>query len=283
MKRLTQLFRRAGARVAESAHAPGRRLTIDTASNLLRVSENGRDHELPLYSLESFEAVSREWVRIGWSLRYYHTFTWLGRPILQLPEDLIRIQEVAVSIRPDVILETGIFDGGSLLFYASLCETLGNGRVIGIDIEIREGTRHALRDHPLAGRIEMHEGNSVLPETVASVASRIRPGETVMIMLDSHHSQEHVAAELEAYAPLVSPGSCIVAADGIMRDLADVPGGETVWAIDNPSVAALSFASRHPEFELRPPQWRTNVSQLGSNVTYWPDAWLWRRTLNLDS
>lgn len=276
-RRILQLFHRPGDRPTPTGQLPGRRLSIDTGSNLLRVSENGRDRELPLYSAESFELVSREWVRIGWSLRYYHTFTWFGRPVLQLPEDLIRVQEVVMLLKPDLIIETGIFDGGSLLFYASLCEMLGKGRVFGIDIEIREGTRRALSEHPLAGRIEMHEGSSILAETVAAVTARIKPGETVMIMLDSHHSREHVEAELEAYAPMVSQGSCIVAADGIMRDLSDVPGGQPEWATDNPASAAVAFAARHPEFELRPPQWQTNISQLGSNVTYWPDAWLWRK------
>jgi cephalosporin hydroxylase len=235
------------------------------------------ERDLPLYSPEAFEAISREWVRIGWSLRYYHTFTWFGRPILQLPEDLIRLQEVVVMVKPDLIIETGIFDGGSLLFYASLCEVLGKGRVLGIDIEIREGTREALKVHPLAHRIEMKEGSSVSPEMVAAVKGQVRPGETVMVMLDSHHSREHVAAELEAYAPLVTAGSCIVAADGIMRDLADVPGGEAEWITDNPAAAAVEFAARHPEFEHRQAPWVTNISQLEKNVTYWPDGWLWRQ------
>jgi cephalosporin hydroxylase len=244
---------------------------------MLKISVDGISQDLPLYSPAAFEAVSREWVRIGWSLRYYHTFSWQGRPILQLPEDLVRIQEVVVALKPDLIIETGIFDGGSMLFYASLCETLGRGRVLGIDIKVREETRTALEAHALAGRIELHEGDSISDATLSFVRSRIRAGDTVMVMLDSHHSHAHVAAELEAYATLVTPGSCIVAADGIMRDLADVPGGESDWASDNPAGAAIEFASRHPEFDLRPPSWHPNVSLLTANVTYWPDAWLWRR------
>lgn len=272
MRRLTRVFRRAA-----SAPEPGRCITIDTAKQRLRISTGGQVSDHPLYSNEAFEAISREWVRIGWSLRYYHTFTWLGFPILQLPEDLIRIQEVAFALRPHLIIETGIYAGGSLLFYASLCETLGQGRVLGIDIEIRPATRHALLSHSLAPRLELIEGNSIAEQTVAAVRARVRPGDTVMVMLDSHHSHQHVAAELEAYAPLVTPGSCIVASDGIMRDLGDVPGGETAWATDNPARAAIEFAARHPEFELRPPAWQPNASRLRQNITYWPDAWLWRR------
>lgn len=260
--------------------AAGRCLVIDNENKMLTISGDGRENTLPLFSREAFEAVSREWVRIGWSLRYYHTFSWQGRPILQLPEDLVRIQEVVVALKPDLIIETGIFDGGSMLFYASLCETLGKGRVLGIDIQLREEARQAVQNHALGGRIELHQGDSVSPATLAFVRSRIHVGEVVMVMLDSHHSHAHVAAELEAYAPLVTTGSCIVAADGIMRDLGDVPGGEAEWASDNPAGAAIEFASRHPEFELRQPSWHPNVSLLTANVTYWPDAWLWRRPVS---
>lgn len=232
---------------------------------------------MPLYSREAFELISREWVRVGWALRYYHTFTWFGRPLLQLPEDLVRLQEVVYEVRPDVIVETGVFDGGSLLFHASLCEAVGKGRVVGIDIEIRAGVREALRDHPLARRIELIEGDSAAAATVAKVRSGIRDGESAMVILDSSHTKAHVAAELEAYAPLVSPGSCIIAADGIMKDLWDVPGGETDWTHDHPAAAAREFLAHHAEFEMRQPAWNVNTSPLTQNVTYWPDGWLWRK------
>jgi len=112
-------------------------LTINNDDRLLTIEQAGLRRDVPLYSREAFELISREWVRVGWSLRYYHTFTWFGRPILQLPEDLVRLQEVVYELKPDVIVETGVFDGGSLLFHASLCEAMGKGRVIGIDVEIR--------------------------------------------------------------------------------------------------------------------------------------------------
>jgi cephalosporin hydroxylase len=201
------------------------KLTIDTESGTL-TTECGRSvWTMPLYTREAFEMLSREWVRVGWAVQYYFTFTWLGRPVLQLPEDLVRLQEVVVSLRPDVIVETGIYDGGSLLFHATLCEALGKGRVVGIDKHISGDTRDAITRHRLAQRINMIEGNSVAPETVRAVLDLTRQGESVMVILDSHHSKEHVANELAAYAPLVTPGSCIVVTDGIMRDLADVPGG----------------------------------------------------------
>jgi len=254
-----------------------RTITIDNANRLLTITESGLSRDIPLFGKEAFELISREWVRIGWSLRYYHTFTWLGLPILQLPEDLVRMQEVVYAVKPDLIIETGVFDGGSLLFYAGLFETIGNGRIVGIDIEIRPSAREGLGKHHLAHRIELLEGDSTAPEIVSAVKGRVRPGEKVLVILDSNHTRRHVAAELEAYSGLVTPGSCIVAMDGIMRDLADVPGGDPRWAFDNPSQAAIAFAAKYPEFSLHPPAWRTNISDLEKNITYWPNAWLWRK------
>ncbi len=253
------------------------KLTIDTGAGVLTTQDRGTTCEFPLYSREAFELVSREWVRIGWAADYYYTFTWSGLPILQLPEDLVRLQEVVTAIRPDVIVETGIFKGGSLLFHATLCEAMGHGRVIAIDKQVLNETREAISRHRLAHRIEMIEGDSIAEETAARVRSRIKPGERVLVILDSHHSKEHVAGELRAYAPLVTPGSCIIATDGIMRDLTDVPGGDPSWLHDNPASAALEFAAAHPEFEMRQPRWPFNNSKLERNITYWPDAWLWRK------
>jgi cephalosporin hydroxylase len=253
------------------------KLEIDTGGRSLRVEDAAQSRTLPLYSREAFEMVSREWVRMGWALGYYTTFTWSGRPILQLPEDLIRLQEAIVTLQPDVIVEMGIYDGGSLLFHATLCEAMGKGRVIGVDKQIGEATRTALATHRLAGRIEAIEADSTAPATTAAVRGLIGAEEQVMVILDSHHSKQHVARELEVYAPMVSPGSCIVATDGIMEDLADVPGGEAGWREDNPAAAAREFAAAHPEFEMRQPAWLSNRSPLEKNITYWPDGWLWRK------
>jgi cephalosporin hydroxylase len=253
------------------------KLTIDTGSGILTTENSGLSQDFPLYSREAFELISREWVRTGWAVNYYFTLSWFGRPVLQLPEDLIRLQEVMNELQPDVVIESGIYSGGSLLFHATLCEALGKGRVIGIDKHIAEDTRDAIANHRLSHRIETIEGDSIAPATVEKVHSRVRPGETVLVILDSHHSKDHVAGELLAYAPLVTPGSCIIAADGIMRDLTDVPGGDPSWSYDNPAAAALEFAAAHPEFEMRQPRWPFNRSNLERNITYWPDAWLWRK------
>jgi cephalosporin hydroxylase len=252
-------------------------LTIDTDRGILNVVDQGATRELPLYSKEAFEAISGQWVRAGWALGQYFTFSWMGLPILQLPEDLVRAQEVIVQLRPDLIVETGVFGGGSMLFHATICEALGHGRIVGIDKHIPADTRDGVNRHRLSHRITLIEGDSAAPEVVAQVRHAAGEAGTVMVLLDSDHSKAHVARELEAYAPLVTPGSCIVAADGIMRDLADVPGGDPSWVRDNPAEAAREFASRHSEFELRAPSWRFNRSQLDRAVTYWPDGWLWRR------
>lgn len=246
------------------------KLTIDTDAGVLTTEEGGLYQDIPLYSREAFEMVSREWVRVGWACNYYFTLSWFGRPILQLPDDLIRLQEAVYAVRPDVIVECGIHKGGSLLFHATLCEAMGKGRVIGIDQQISVDTREAIAQHRLSHRIEMIEGDSVAPATVDRVRACAGDAEGVLVILDSHHSKDHVAAELRAYAPLVTPGSCIIAADGVMRDLTDVPGGDASWSWDNPAAAALEFAASHPEFEMRAPEGPRNI-------TYWPDAWLWRR------
>lgn len=250
------------------------KLTIDTDGQQLTCEDAGSQRSLPLYSREAFEMLSLQWVRVGWSLRYYHNFSWFGQPVLQLPEDLVRLQEVVYRVRPQVIIETGVYYAGSLLFHATLLAALGGGRVIGIDREIRAGVREAVREHILGARISMVEGNSVDAAVVAAVAGKIRPGETTLVILDSCHTREHVNRELESYAPLVSTGSYLIATDGIMRELADVPRGEAGWRADNPLAAATEFAARHPEFVQEQPPWLFHDGELTENVTYWPGAWL---------
>lgn len=253
-------------------------ITIDTV--LKTVTTNSTDageREMPLYSKESFDLISQQWLQVGWDQKYVYTFSWMGRPIIQLPEDIIRTQEVIYRVKPDVVVETGVAHGGSLIFYASLMTAMGKGRVIGVDIEIRPHNRQAIEAHEMYPRITLIEGSSTAPEVVSQVRSLIQPGETVLVLLDSNHTKAHVAAELAAYHDLVTPGSYIVATDGSMRDLSDVPRGNPDWVWDHPAAAAAEFAERHPEFVLEQPSWPFNESVLDQNITHWPDAWL-RRT-----
>src|SRR5258708_942743 len=192
---------------------------IDTKEQTLTV-ESGTSPPVTqyLYTEAAFETLSHQWMRVGWSLGYYSAFTWMGRPILQLPQDLIHLQEIICLLRPDVVIETGVYQGGSLLYHATLCQALAQGRIIGIDISIPPGIRTALQEHPLGGRIGLIEGSSTSPTVVEAVKALLRPGEKVMVVLDSAHTCEHVRGELELYSSFVTPGSYLVVADGIMRE-----------------------------------------------------------------
>lgn len=253
------------------------KLILDTDAITLTLDDAGNSRTMSLYSKEAFEAISRHWVRVGWNQKYQYTFSWMGRPVIQLPEDMIRMQEVIFQVKPDVIIETGVAHGGSLIFYSSLCKAMEKGRVVGIDIEIRPHNRAAIEAHPLNDRIVLIEGSSTAPDIVAQVKSLVKPGETVLVILDSNHTYAHVRDELQAYAELVTPGSYIVATDGIMFDLADVPRGAPGWTTDNPTFAARDFAAKHPEFVIEQPAWPFNESALDQNITHWPGAWLKRR------
>jgi cephalosporin hydroxylase len=253
------------------------KITMDTERGELVKADGMEKLVVPLYSKEAFELISDIWVKVGWNEKYPYTFTWLGRPIIQLPEDMVRIQEVIWKIKPDVIIETGIAHGGSLVFYASLCKAMNKGRVIGVDIEIAPKNREALEAHPLYPYISMIEGSSVDPKIVTRVERLVKKGEKIMVMLDSNHTKSHVMAELEAYSHLVSPGSYIVAMDGIMKDLHDAPRGRPDWVTDNPCEAIQEFLDHHPEFVEDAPQWSFNESELSKAITHWPGAWLRRK------
>jgi cephalosporin hydroxylase len=250
--------------------------TVDTEAGLITRDGGGATEAIPLYSTAGFEELSKLWLKVGWNQKHVYTFTWLGRPIIQLPDDMIRIQEVLHRVQPDTIVECGVAHGGSLIYYASLCKLAGRGRVVGIDIEIRPHNRKAIEAHPLAGLITLIEGSSTAPETVAGAAAEIPAGETVLVILDSNHTREHVRAELEAYAPLVSVDSYLVVMDGIMRLVADTPRGKAGWRADNPVAAIDEFVSDHPEFVVEQPAWPFNESELHSNVTYSPRGYLRR-------
>ena len=242
------------------------KLVIDTDQSLL-IKENNNDKQvLELYSRESFELISEQWVRVGWNEKYSYTFTWLGVPIIQIPEDMLRIQEIIYQVKPDVIIETGIAHGGSLIFYSSLCKAIGKGRVIGIDIEIRLSNREGIENHDLSPLITLVEGDSTNESIIEQVKSIVRGERPVMVILDSAHSKAHVLKELEAYSDLVSVGSYIVVTDGIMRELHDVPRGEEPWEWDNPLEAAAEFVARNSDFVFEQPRWPFNESNLEKDV-----------------
>ncbi len=253
------------------------KITIDTDERTLSTQDGDTSNTLPLYSKEAFETLSKYWVKVGWNQKYVYTFSWFGRPVIQLPEDMIRMQEVIYKLQPDVIVETGVAHGGSLIFYASLMQAMGKGRVIGIDIEIRPHNRKAIEAHALFDRIELVEGSSTDEKVVDTVKSMVGSEEKVLVILDSNHTYQHVLDELKAYSDLVPIGSYIVATDGVMQDLTDVPRGQPNWDVDNPTRAAADFVNMDDRFEIVQPDWPFNESDLNENVTHWPGAWL-RRT-----
>ncbi|MEZ5872934.1 MAG: CmcI family methyltransferase [Nitratireductor sp.] len=230
----------------------------------------------PMESAEAFEIGSKSWLRLGWDVKHVYSFTWMGRPIIQLPEDMVRIAELVYSVKPTLIIETGIAHGGSLIYYASLFEAMGQGRVIGIDIDIRAQNRRAIESHEMFHRIELVEGSSIEKSTVEAVSKLVRDDDTVMLILDANHKKDHVLAELRAYAPLVTVGSYAVAADGIMAQVAGGPRTGDDWLTSNPSEAAREFVKENSDFVISEPRPRFNEGVVRRHVTYWPDGYLKR-------
>ena len=251
-------------------------ITIDLERNTLSVRDQKGEITLDLGTPEAFEIVSEAWLRCGWDNKYVYSFAWLGRPIIQLPEDLIRIQEVIYSVQPDVVIETGVAHGGSLIFYASLCKAMDRGRVIGIDVEIRDHNRRAIETHSLYPLITLIEGSSIESKVVGEVGAQLRPGERVMVLLDSCHTKEHVLAELYAYAPFVSVGSYIVAMDGIMERVVGAPRTQADWSWNNPGQAALDFVKSNRDFVIEEPGFSFNEGNISTRVTYWPGGFIKR-------
>lgn len=186
------------------------------------------------------------------------------------------MQELIWTVRPDVIVETGVAHGGSLVFYASVLEAIGKGTVVGVDIEIRPPNRRAIEEHPLAGRIVLVEGDSTAETTAAQVSQHATGAQSVLVLLDSNHSRDHVRRELAAYAPLVTVGSYVVVMDGIMREVVGAPRTCSDWTWNNPLSAIDDFLSTHPEFTETEPSWLFNEGNVQERVTYWPRGYLLR-------
>jgi len=187
--------------------------------------------------------------------RYSYRFKWMGIPVIQYPQDLIAMQEIIYEVKPDIIIETGIAHGGSLMFYATLMDTVTDGIVIGIDVDIRPQNRKAIMTHPLWYRIDLIEGSSVNFETLKKVVRIIKKNDVkepvIMVVLDSLHTHRHVLKELEMYSPLVSVGSYLVVFDTIIEYLpaGSFPGKP--WSVgNNPATAVKEFLTTHPGFEV---------------------------------
>ncbi|MBI1897349.1 MAG: class I SAM-dependent methyltransferase [Acidobacteria bacterium] len=251
------------------------RIIIDTEQSVLEVAGSGTTAQYPLFSPEAFGIVSRQWIVLGWNLGHWQTLSWMGRQFLQLPDDMLRLAELFWTLRPDVIVETGVYDGGSTLFFASLCRLHGPGRVISIEREFRPGVQEAVRQNA-GDTVILIEGDSASPETALQVQRNIHPGERVCVFLDSDHSAQHVAAELSHLSPLVSEGCYLVVADSICPDLARTPNGESAWSWDHAGAAVNAFLASHPEFTReRPTPLFSGLADF-TELSYFPGTWLRR-------
>ncbi|MBX9817198.1 MAG: cephalosporin hydroxylase family protein [Burkholderiaceae bacterium] len=234
----------------------------------IQVFQQQREDRLQQYGAdEKFHALSREWLQTSMQRQYVYNFDWLGRPIIQYPQDIVGMQELVWRVRPDLIIETGIAHGGSLVLSASLlamldmCDAIVAGgmldplqsqrKVLGIDIDIRAHNRDAIEGHPMASRIAMIQGSSVAPEVIAQVQAFAQGYERVMVCLDSMHTHGHVLAELQAYAPLVSQGSYCVVFDTFVEDMPPKFFEDRPWDVgNNPKTAVREWLATQPEFEV---------------------------------
>ncbi len=181
--------------------------------------------------------------------QYSYNFSWMGRPIIQYPQDMIAMQEIIWELKPDLIIETGIAHGGSLIYYASLLELIGKGTVLGIDIDIRAHNRAEIEKHPMYKRIKMIQGSSISEEVRDQVAAIAKGQQTVLVCLDSNHTHEHVLAELQLYAPFVTKGSYLVVFDTIVEDMpGDYLPGRPWGPGDNPKTAVWQFLKENDAF-----------------------------------
>lgn len=240
------------------------------------IDSSGKAQSFALGSKQGFSILSKLWLRSGWDTKYVYGFSWLGRPIIQLPEDMLRIQEVIYAVKPDFVIETGIAHGGSLVFYAGLLSLMGKGKVIGVDIEIRDHNRAAIESHELSGLIDLIEGPSVAPDVIRNVEETLPAGGRGIVILDSNHTKAHVLSEIQLYAKYVAIDSYIVVCDGIMKDVVGAPRTNPTWAHDNPQAAVTEFLSGTDDFVLVEPEFPFNEGEITERVTYWPNAFLKR-------
>ncbi len=248
-----------------------------------------RQERLTQYQHDSaFQALSRQWLQESMARKYVYNFDWMGRPIIQYPQDMVAVQELIWRVRPDLVIETGIAHGGSLILSASMLALLdmsdaiaagttmdprqSQRKVIGIDIDIRAHNREAIEAHPMASRIQMFQGSSIDPRVVEQVQQAAQGYQRVLVFLDSMHSHAHVLGELEAYAGLVSPGSYCVVFDTYVQDMPPGFFADRPWDVgDNPKTAVHQWLREHPEFAID----RDIEARLMLTVT--PDGFLQRQ------
>jgi cephalosporin hydroxylase len=201
--------------------------------------------------------LTNEWIDKAAEYKYSYHFEWLGRPIIQHPQDMVGVQQLLWTVQPDLIIETGIARGGSLIFYASILELIAqcggnnNAKILGIDVDIREHNRSEILSHPMSKRIEMIQGSSISKDTFKTVEDFSKGYKKILICLDSNHTHEHVLAELKLYAPLVSKGSYCVVFDTMVEDMPEDRWSDKPWGkSNNPKTAVLEYLKKINESSL---------------------------------
>ncbi|ATR82380.1 cephalosporin hydroxylase [Pseudomonas sp. HLS-6] len=199
---------------------------------------------------ETLKGLARDFFNESARHKYSYHFSWMGRPIIQLPQDMMAMQELIWNIKPDLVIECGIAHGGSIIYYASLLELQGHGEVLGIDRDIRPHNRQAIESHPMFKRIRMIEGSSVDLAVVEQVRA-LAVGKKVILVLDSNHTHKHVLEELRLYAPLVSLGSYCVVMDTVVEDMPADAFPDRPWGPgDNPKTAVWAYLEENGDFEI---------------------------------
>ncbi|MBD8574390.1 cephalosporin hydroxylase family protein [Pseudomonas syringae] len=212
------------------------------AQNEADVQAQGENPRLRALATDFFNESARH--------KYSYHFSWMGRPIIQLPQDMVAMQEIIWQFKPDLIIECGIAHGGSIIYYASILELLGHGEVLGIDVDIRPHNREAIESHPMFKRISMIEGSSIDPAIAARVAA-LAAGKKVIVVLDSNHTHDHVLEELRLYAPLVTVGSYCVVMDTVVEDMPADAFPDRPWGPgDNPKTAVWQYLKESSDFEI---------------------------------
>lgn len=208
-----------------------------------RIKNNGSNTALKAATLQfNIESIKAQ---------YSYNFSWMGRPIIQYPQDMIAMQELIWDIKPDLIIETGIAHGGSLIYYASILELIGKGEILGIDIDIREHNKKAIEEHPMFKRISMIQGSATDPAVIEKVKEKAKDKKTVIVSLDSNHTHEHVLEELKLYHGFVTKNSYLVVFDTIVEDLPKGLYDNRPWDIDNnPKTAVWEFLKTNKDFEV---------------------------------
>lgn len=222
-------------------------------------SHEDREHGKPLNSGFNAELVesANAFMKASIFPKYSYNFSWLGRPIIQYPQDILAMQELIWSIQPDLVIETGIAHGGSLIFSASMLELNAacggpkDAEVVGVDIDIRAHNREAIKAHPMFKRITMIQGSSIAPEIIEQVERKAKGKQRVLVCLDSNHTHDHVLTELVAYTPLTSMGSYCVVFDTLIEDMPGDMFSDRPWGPgNNPKTAVWEYLKTHPEFEI---------------------------------